>query len=111
MSLTPATIFGEKIPAQIAGHPDVAKAINAAYVFELSGDNGGTWTVDLRKPEGWVTVGPIDDPGCTIRVSAEDFIGLVTGTTPGPQLFMMGRLQIEGDMGLAMKLGQVLGAG
>ncbi len=110
MSLTLATVFGEKIPAQISNNPDVATSINAAYVFDVSGDGGGIWTVDLRKSEGWVTEGTIDDPGCTIKVAAEDFLGLVTGAIPGPQLFMMGKLQIEGDMGLAMKLGQVLGA-
>ncbi len=110
MSLTPNTIFTEKIPAQITSNPDVAKSINAAYVFDVSGDDGGTWTVDLRKESDWVSTGTIDDPGCTVKIAAEDFVNLVTGVTPGPQLFMMGKLQIEGDMGLAMKLGQVFGA-
>lgn len=110
MSLTPANIFTDKIPAQISSNPDVASSINAAYVFDVSGEGGGMWTVDLRKDADWVTEGTIDDPGCTVKIDAEDFVNLVTGVTPGPQLFMMGKLQIEGDMGLAMKLGQVFGA-
>jgi putative sterol carrier protein len=111
MSITPKEIFETKITDRIANHPDVAQAINAAYCFHIEGDGGGTWTVDLRKESGWVTSGDEGDPGCTIHCEAADFISMVTGEVPGPQLFMMGKLRIEGDMGLAMKLGQVLGAG
>ena len=94
---------------RIGSNPDLAASIGAAYTFNIDGEGGGTWTVDLRKDSDWVTTGSIDDAGCTINVTAEDFIGLVTGAMPGPQLFMMGKLRIEGDMGLAMKLGQLLG--
>lgn len=109
MALTPKVIFEEKIPERIGSRPDVAESIAAAYQFNISGDDGGTWSVDLRKDADWVTNGSIDDPGCTINITDEDFMGLVEGRTPGPQLFMMGKLRIEGDMGLAMKLGQILG--
>ena len=109
MSVTAKAIFEDHIPSRIGSNPDVAKAIDAAYTFHVDGDGGGVWTVDLRKADGWVTSGVIDDAGCVIHVAAEDFVGLATGTIPGPQLFMMGKLRIEGDMGLAMKLGQVLG--
>ena len=52
--------------------------------------------------------GSSDDADCTIELTSEDFVNLVTGKVPGPQLFMMGKLKIAGNMGLAMKLGQVL---
>jgi putative sterol carrier protein len=41
---------------------------------------------------------------CTIQVSPEDLHGMLTGTSEVTTLFMMGRLSVEGDMGVAMKL-------
>jgi len=109
MSDTPKSIFEEKIPAQIEKDPAKAQSINAVYQFNITGDGGGTWVIDFTKDEEWVTEGPSEDADCTVTVSDGDFVDMVSGKLPGPQAFMMGKLKIEGDMGLAMKLGQVLG--
>ena len=49
MTLTPKEIFEEKIPAGLKANPDVAEKINATYQFELTGDDGGKWAIDLTK--------------------------------------------------------------
>ena len=41
---------------------------------------------------------------CTITMQAADYVDMVEGRSSGQQLFFMGQLKIEGDMGLAMKL-------
>ena len=41
-------------------------------------------------------------------VAGEDFMAIRDGSLDGMQAFMMGKLQVEGDMGLAMKLQEVL---
>lgn len=105
--LTPKQIFEEKIAQNIESDPDKAKSINAVYQFNITGPEGGTWTVDLKSAE--VYAGDSDDAQCTIHCSDDDFIAIYNGTLPGPQAFMLGKLRIEGDMGLAMKLQQVLG--
>jgi len=45
---------------------------------------------------------------CTIRVSLEDLEAMVAGDLDPTGAFMQGKLQVEGDMGVAMKLSQVL---
>jgi putative sterol carrier protein len=45
---------------------------------------------------------------CTIRVSLEDLMAMVAGDLDPTGAFMQGKLQVEGDMSVAMKLGQVL---
>ncbi len=45
---------------------------------------------------------------CTIRVSLEDFQSIRSGELDATTAFMMGKLKIEGDMGVAMKLSSVL---
>ncbi|WP_170361121.1 SCP2 sterol-binding domain-containing protein [Ruegeria arenilitoris] len=46
---------------------------------------------------------------CTIRISRENLGKLLTGKLNPMTGVMMGKLKISGDMGVAMKLGQLLG--
>jgi len=50
-------LFGTKIPAAIAKFPDKAKEINAIYYFNITGDGGGEWTVNLSPTGPSVAVG------------------------------------------------------
>jgi putative sterol carrier protein len=49
------------------------------------------------------------DADCTVTSDAETFRALLDGELDPTAAFMSGRLAIEGDMGLAMKLGSLLG--
>ncbi len=46
---------------------------------------------------------------CTVKVSMADFTEMATGKQNPQMAFMMGKLKIEGDMGVAMQLGSILG--
>jgi putative sterol carrier protein len=46
---------------------------------------------------------------CTMTASAETFQGMLDGEINPTAAFMSGRLKVDGDMGLAMKLGSILG--
>ncbi|MDF3075129.1 MAG: sterol-binding protein, partial [Alphaproteobacteria bacterium] len=41
---------------------------------------------------------------CTIKMSLDDFKAMASGQLDGMTAFMTGKLKIEGDMGVAMKL-------
>lgn len=45
---------------------------------------------------------------CTLKISMGDFIAMTQGELDGATAFMMGKLKIDGDMGLAMRLQGVL---
>lgn len=49
------------------------------------------------------------DADCTVIVSMDDFKEIVAGNLNAQMAFMTGKLKIEGDMGIAMQLGQILG--
>lgn len=96
------------IQSNIDADPEAAKAkVNAIYQFDVNGDGGGTWVVDL-KTEGKVSEGPSDSAECTITVAAQDFLDINNGKLNGQVAFMSGKLKIKGDMSKAMKLQQVL---
>jgi putative sterol carrier protein len=48
------------------------------------------------------------DADCTMTANAETFEGILEGDVNPTAAFMTGRLKVEGDMGLAMKLGSIL---
>lgn len=108
--MTPKTIFEDEIAGRLSdpSNREKAKEIDAVYQFNVTGDEGGNWVIDLKDPK--VEAGTRDDADCTITIGDQDFVSLYQGTVPPPQLFMMGKLQISGDIGLAMKLTQVLGS-
>ncbi|MBZ0254378.1 MAG: SCP2 sterol-binding domain-containing protein [Candidatus Methylomirabilis sp.] len=95
--------MGEKI----SGNPAESKKVNAVYKFNVTGEGGGTWVVDLKNDPPGVKEGD-GDAQCTITIAAQDFLDLVSGKLNGQMAFMSGKLKIAGDMSLAMKLGQVM---
>ena len=107
--LTAQKIFGEVLPKQLEENPDAAKATNAIYVFNLTGDNGGVWTLNFKKDDDFVSEGDSDDAECTVTMSDSDFVDMWEGNLNPAQAFMMNKISIEGNMGLAMKLQSFIG--
>lgn len=50
-----------------------------------------------------------DDADVTLSADVETFQGILSGDTNPTSAFMGGKLAVDGDMGLAMKLASVLG--
>jgi putative sterol carrier protein len=107
--MTPKQYFEEKIAKKLVDKPETSKAVNSIYEFNITGDNGGVWTVDLTKEPGVVTAGSGGTAKCTVTCSSPDFMNIVSGKMNPQMAFMSGKLKIKGDMGLAMKLQKVIG--
>lgn len=101
-------VFEKHIPAKFQAKPDVVQKINAVYQFNISGPGGGSWSVDCTKPGGAVQAGTAASPKCTVAATDADFLNIVNGKLNPQMAFMSGKLRIQGDMGLAMKLQQIL---
>jgi len=106
---TPKSYFEEKIAKKLVDKPETSKAVNAVYEFNITGDGGGVWTVDLTKEPGTVTAGTTGNAKCTVTCASSDFMSIVSGKMNPQMAFMSGKLKIKGDMGLAMKLQKVIG--
>ncbi len=101
-------VFEKQMPERLKNKPDVVSKINAVYQFNISGPNGGQWSVDCTQPGGSVTPGQAPAAKCTVNCTDADFLNIVNGKLNAQMAFMSGKLKIQGDMGLAMKLQQIL---
>jgi len=101
-------VFEKHIPAKFQAKPDVIQKINAVYQFNISGPGGGSWSVDCTQPGGRVAPGTASSAKCTVAAVDQDFLNIVNGKLNAQMAFMSGKLRIQGDMGLALKLQQIL---
>lgn len=88
--------------ARVGDDCGIAKVIK----FDFGAD--GVVRIDgVSKPN--VVDNANSDADCTIQVSLADFEDIRTGKQNPQMAFMMGKLKIQGDMGVAMQLGKILG--
>uniref|UniRef100_A0A8D2DDG4 Hydroxysteroid dehydrogenase-like protein 2 n=1 Tax=Sciurus vulgaris TaxID=55149 RepID=A0A8D2DDG4_SCIVU len=88
---------------------DVVKATQAIYQFELSGEDGGTWFLDLKNRGGTVGHGePSDRADVVMSMSTDDFVKMFSGKLKPTVAFMSGKLKIKGNMALAIKLEKLM---
>lgn len=108
--MTAKDIIETEIPAALKAKPELGKDINSIIHFNITGDNGGSWTLDLTKPSEWVSAGHNGTPKMTITVSNADFVAIREKKLKAEMAAMSGKLKFKPmDMGLAMKLAKLLG--
>jgi Putative sterol carrier protein len=95
----------EDIVRELQSRSTSFRGLKAAVRFAL--EDGEVVRVDAR--EAPVAVSREDgDVDCTIRISAENLKKLMDGRLNPMLAFTMGKLKVDGSMGVAMKLAQLL---
>ncbi|XP_015674692.1 hydroxysteroid dehydrogenase-like protein 2 isoform X2 [Protobothrops mucrosquamatus] len=88
---------------------DIVKTTQGVYQFELSGEEGGTWYIDLKNKGGSAGIG--EPPGkvdVIMNMSGSDFVKMFSGKLKPTMAFMSGKLTIRGDVGLAIRLEKLM---
>ena len=84
--------------------PEQAGDIEAMIQMDLSGDNGGKWTLLIKDSTLSVTSGAGSNPHMTMFIEADDWLDIANGDANAMALFMQGKIRVTGDIGLAMKM-------
>ncbi|MBI4365651.1 MAG: SCP2 sterol-binding domain-containing protein [Deltaproteobacteria bacterium] len=102
-------IFTQRLPEKLKNKPEVVQGVNAVVEFQLAGDGGGTWTLDCTQPGGAIQSGSQGNAKVTVLMAVADFLEMMDGKLNAQKAFLTGKLKVKGDMGVALKLGQILG--
>uniref|UniRef100_A0A8B9G2D9 Hydroxysteroid dehydrogenase-like protein 2 n=1 Tax=Amazona collaria TaxID=241587 RepID=A0A8B9G2D9_9PSIT len=88
---------------------EYVRTTQGIFQFELSGDEGGTWYIDLKTKGGNAGSGkPPLKADVVMSMSSTDFVKMFTGKLKPTLAFMTGKLRIKGNMALAIKLEKML---
>lgn len=94
--------FFSKLPGAL--NPDAASGMNCVLQF----NTGSPVYLTVANGACSVTDGSASNADVTITMEEGDLIQLMKGELNGMTAFMTGKLKIEGDMGVAMKLQSIL---
>jgi len=99
--------FTTELPKKLAADPASARSVAAVFQMNVTGDGGGSWTVDLKSdpPTSKEGTGAAD---CTITMTNDDFKAIRTNPQAAMQLFFQGKLKVQGNPMLATKLQKIL---
>ena len=90
---------------QDAFKPEKAQGVNATLQYDIETDEGTKqWSVKIADGTCTTAEGPAEDPRLTLKVALVDFVRLIFQQADGTQLFMSGKLKLQGDMMFAMQM-------
>ncbi|GAB4269710.1 MAG: SCP2 sterol-binding domain-containing protein [Candidatus Promineifilaceae bacterium] len=90
-------------------NPEKAAGLNASVQFDLSGEGGGKWAVQIADGTANVIKGGVDNPTATVKMTAEDYADMTSGKLNAMTAFMTGKVKVEGDLNTVMKFQSMFG--
>jgi putative sterol carrier protein len=84
---------------------EATKDATVVYQFNLSGEGGGQFVVTIKNGACTVEEGTTPTPDATISATAADYLDIVTGALPFGFAYVNGRLKVEGNLRLVLRLG------
>lgn len=103
MAVDTKKLFDEELPGALTRNAEDAKTIGSKFQLNVTGS--GAWFIDVSDSGPSITAGEPGGADCTLTVSEEDFQKLYENPqTNGMSLYMGGKLKVQGNPMLAMKL-------
>lgn len=103
MSMTIGELF-ESMPARF--NSAAASGLTKTVQWNIEGEDAGVWAFQIVDGVGQLIPGGVEKPDATFTTSAKDWIAIAEGRLDSMKAFMSGKLKVNGDMMLAMKMPQ-----
>lgn len=85
--------------------PEKAGAVDATVQYDIDTPEGPkTWTVRYAGGKCETSPGAADSPRLTLSLGLVNFVRLILNQVEGTQLFMTGKLRLQGDVMFAMQM-------
>ena len=89
---------------QVLSIEETGGGIDARVQFHITGNQPGDWIATIRDQKLAVEPGTTENPNLRFSADAQDVMNLFNGKLNPMQAYMQGKVQFQGDMGLAMRL-------
>jgi putative sterol carrier protein len=87
-----------------AFRPEKAPGLDAVIQYRLTGEQAGDYIITIKDDKCTVTEGVAENPTMTMTADGVYFGNVLLLKEDGMKGFMEGKLQLAGDLNLAMKL-------
>jgi putative sterol carrier protein len=85
--------------------PEKAGTVNAVIHFKFTGAESGEWNASIRDGKCEVAQGiPHQRPTITLTADSADFLKIASGELDPATAFMEGKIKLQGDAELALRL-------
>jgi putative sterol carrier protein len=99
---TPQEFFEKALPDRFK--PEKAAGVDIVTQLNISGPEGGNWTVIVKNQKMQITEGIHQEPNLTLKINLADFLAMVNGELSAEKAFFTGKIQFKGNIGVALKL-------
>ena len=99
---TPKEFFDKILPNQFK--PEKAQGVDVVVQINVTGENGGDWSVTIKDKKLLVVEGTYPSPTLSLKMTSKDFIDLVNRKISAEKAFFSGKVQFKGNIALALKL-------
>ena len=110
--MTPKSFFETTLKSALNQDPKClaqSQVTAQSIAIDVTGPEGGQWTLNFDA-QGLCSVGPglAESAQCKIESNDQTFAGIIDGTTNVAFAYMMRKIKVKGDSGLAIKVGMAL---
>ncbi len=99
---TPQEFFEKVLPEKF--DPTKAAGFDAVIQMNITGPNGGDWTITVKNQKLDVKQGVHPSPSLAITMADTDYVDMINGKLGAERAFMTGKLKFKGSIALALKL-------
>ncbi len=99
---TPKEFFEKDLPLRFK--PEKAEGIDVVAQLNISGANGGNWTIFIKDKRLQIKDGAHPEPQITLKCTDNDFMDIISKKISAEKAFFTGRIQFKGNITMALKL-------
>lgn len=102
---TPREFFQKVLPTKF--DPSKSAGFEAIVQMNISGPNGGNWSVTVKDQKLDVKEGVHPSPSISITMADTDYLDMINGKLGPERAFMTGKLKFKGNIVIGLKLKEI----